>query len=166
MRLSSIRDRSCDVAELAGRAGRTVPIGPLQVVVAQFLGVAVDQPQRPGRRQQRRDGNQAKWRRRIFGAEHFSGPLEIPKSDRIEAGIDQKRVAGLCVRYTTHLLPHVPTRQGRPIRCLSLWSGRALHATPSTNWRSMWIQGAPSHLDHPTCAHLPYTWCPPAFCHR
>ena len=59
-------------------------IGPVEVVVAQFLGVAVDQPQRPKTRQQRRQRDQAQRRRRIFGAEEFSGALEIPKGIRVE----------------------------------------------------------------------------------
>jgi hypothetical protein len=80
-------------------------IGPAQVVVAQFLGVAIDQPQRPGRRQQRRKRYQAERWRRIFGAEDFSGPGEIPKGVRIETRVDQKRVARFCTRRVFHPRP-------------------------------------------------------------
>ena len=89
-------------------------IGPVEVVVAQLLGVAVDQPQRPKTRQQRRQRYHAQRRRRIFGAEEFSGALEIPKGIGVESRIDQKRVAGLCTRYTVHLLvPGRPRPEGR-----------------------------------------------------
>ena len=72
------------VALLRQHAAGHDQVGPVEVVVAQFLGVAVDQPQRPRRRQQRRHRYQAERRRRIFGAEEFSGPLEIPKGIGVE----------------------------------------------------------------------------------
>ena len=82
-------------------------IGPVNIVVAQFFSVAVDQPDRPGTRQQRCHRDQAKRRRWIFGAEDLGGPLEIPERVRIESGIDQKRFARLCPQYAfPRLKPH------------------------------------------------------------
>ena len=107
------------VALLRQHAAGHHQVGPVEVVVAQFLGVAVDQPQRPGRRQQRRDRDQAERRRRIFGAEDFARPPEIPECVRIEPRIDQKRVARFCTRRVFHPGPPSVKFHGRRRRLLS-----------------------------------------------
>ena len=81
------------VALLRQHAAGEDHVGPIKIGVAQFLGVAVDQPYGPGTRQQRCDSDQAKRRCRIFGPEDFGGPLEFPERVRIKARIDQKRIA-------------------------------------------------------------------------
>src|SRR5205807_1196248 len=70
-------------------------IGPVEVFVGQLLGVSVDQPDRPGTRQQRRDSDQSQRWRCMFCADSRGGFLETPECLRLEARTDQQHVAGL-----------------------------------------------------------------------
>ena len=87
------------VAPLRQHASGEDQIGPVEVVVGQFPGVAVDQPDRPGTRQQRRDGDQAQRRRRMFCADSRGGFLETPECLRLEARTDHQYVAGLGIQH-------------------------------------------------------------------
>ena len=81
-------------------------------------------------RQQSRNGDQAQRRCWMFGTEHFSGPLEVPKRVCVEPRIDQKCVAGFASRHPIHLPPDPLTatgdlrlkRQSKSIRLAGLWS--------------------------------------------
>ena len=71
-------------------------VGPFEIAVGQRLGVAVDQPNGPFRWQQRRDGDQAERRGRVFRAEEFAGRREIPKCFRTKAGVNHQDFTPRC----------------------------------------------------------------------
>ena len=70
-------------------------IGPAEIGFGQFFGVAVDEPDIPGLRQQRRDRDQAERDRRIARADELAGFREIPERIRHELRIDHQHVAGI-----------------------------------------------------------------------
>ena len=93
------------VALLRQHASGQDQIGPVDVIIDQFVGVPVEKAKRPGAGQQSRNGDQAQRRCWMFGTEHFSGPLEVPKRVCVEPRIDQKCVAGFASRHPIHLPP-------------------------------------------------------------
>ena len=68
-------------------------VGPVEIALRKFLGVAVDQPHVPGLRQERRDRDQAERNRRITGAHEFAGFRKIPERIRHKARVDHEHVA-------------------------------------------------------------------------
>ncbi len=68
-------------------------VGPIEIGVPQFLGVAVDEAALPGRRQQRGDRDQAERRRRKARPEDLAGRGEVPERLAAEPRRDQEDVA-------------------------------------------------------------------------
>ena len=69
-------------------------IGPGEIALGQFLGIAVDESHRPGLRQQRRDRNETKRSSGVARADQFAGFRKVPKGFRREFRINHQHVAG------------------------------------------------------------------------
>ena len=78
------------VALLRHHAAGEHQVGPVQVIIGEFFGVAVDQPQVPWTRQQRCNCDQTKRRGRATRPEQFAGFPKVPKCIHGKARIDQQ----------------------------------------------------------------------------